>query len=114
MLKFFLHLSPEEQLDRFRQRLEDPARQWKISEADYSERGFWRAYIDAYEEALARCSTRLAPWYVIPSDHKWVRNLAIARIIADHLEAMKLQTPPVRVDLADIRLRYHEAVRDAK
>jgi len=112
VLKFFLHLSREEQLDRFAKRLEDPARQWKISESDYVERGFWPAYLDAYEEALARCSTAASPWWVIPADHKWARNLAVARIIADRLEAIGLKTPPVRVDLADIRRRYHEAVRE--
>lgn len=111
ILKFFLHLSPEEQLARFAKRLEDPDRQWKISEADYTERRHWAAYTDAYEAALERCSTPHAPWYVIPSDHKWVRNLAVAQIIADRLEAMHLATPPVRVDLDDIRRRYHEAVR---
>lgn len=109
ILKFFLHISPEEQLDRFRERLEDPARQWKISETDYTERQFWPAYMRAYEDALAATSTAVAPWYVIPSDHKWVRNLAVAEIIAARLERMDLKTPPVRVDLADIRRRYHAA-----
>lgn len=113
VLKFFLHLSPEEQLKRFAKRLEDPARQWKISETDYTEREHWPAYMEAYEEAIARTSTRHAPWYVIPSDHKWVRNLAVARIIADRLESMHLKTPPVTVDLADISRRYHAADEQA-
>jgi PPK2 family polyphosphate:nucleotide phosphotransferase len=112
VLKFFLHISPEEQLARFARRLADPARQWKISETDYTERAFWPAYTRAYEEVLARCSTTDAPWYVIPSDRKWVRNLAVARIIADNLHKMELKTPPVHVDLSDIRRRYHEAVSD--
>jgi len=111
VLKFFLHISPEEQLARFAERLADPARQWKISETDYTERAFWPAYTRAYEEVLARCSTSDAPWYVIPSDRKWVRNIAVARIIADSLDKLELKTPPVRVDLSDIRRRYHEAVR---
>lgn len=110
VLKFFLDISPDEQLERFRKRLEDPARNWKISQSDYTEREYWDAYTDAYEDALARCSTAHAPWYVIPSNHKWGRNLAVARIIADHLEAMKLKTPAVHVDLDDIRRRYHAAV----
>lgn len=114
ILKFFLHLSPEEQLKRFARRLEDPARQWKISESDYTERTFWNAYTEAYEEAIERTSTEHAPWFVIPSDHKWVRNLAIGRIVADTLEGMNLKTPSVRVDLDDIRLRYHQAVKDQK
>lgn len=109
VLKFFLHIGAQEQLDRFRDRLEDPDRQWKISETDYTERKFWPAYLSAYEDALAATSTASAPWYVIPSNHKWVRNLAVAEIIAARLEVMHLKTPSVRVDLADIRRRYHEA-----
>jgi PPK2 family polyphosphate:nucleotide phosphotransferase len=108
ILKFFLHLSPEEQLKRFKKRLDDPARQWKISENDYIERKFWPDYITAYEEAILRTSSEQAPWYVIPSDHKWVRNLAVARIIADRMGAMNLKTPSVSVDLADIRRRFHK------
>jgi len=109
ILKFFLHISPDEQLKRFEKRLEDPSRQWKISESDYTERTYWHAYGEAYEEALSRTSTKHAPWYVIPADHKWVRNYAVARIIADQLEAIGLRTPPVRVDLDDIRRRFHRA-----
>lgn len=109
ILKFFLHISREEQLARFRQRLEDPARQWKISESDYSERALWADYVEAYQEALERTSTEQAPWYIIPSDHKWFRNLAISRIVADTLESMDLRLPPTRVDLAEIRAKYHAA-----
>lgn len=109
ILKFFLHISPEEQLKRFEKRLNDPDRQWKISQSDYTERAFWKDYSLAFEEALSRTSTPHAPWYAIPSDHKWVRNLAIAQIIAERLEAMDLKTPPVSVDLADIRRRFHRA-----
>jgi PPK2 family polyphosphate:nucleotide phosphotransferase len=113
ILKFFLHISPDEQLDRFRQRLKDPERQWKISESDYTEREHWDAYLDAYEEALKRTSTDLAPWYVIPSDHKWYRNFAVAETITGTLESMNLHTPPVRVDLADIQRRFHTLQRGA-
>ncbi|MEZ5785748.1 MAG: polyphosphate kinase 2 family protein [Xanthobacteraceae bacterium] len=109
ILKFFLHISPEEQLARFKQRLDDPARQWKISESDYSERELWPEYIKAYEEALERTSTAHAPWYVIPANHKWFRDLAISTIIADTMEEMKLTVPAPRVDLADIRRRFHAA-----
>ena len=73
ILKFCLHISPDEQLERFKQRLDDPARNWKISESDYAERELWPQYVEAYEEALARTSTEHAPWYVIPADHKWFR-----------------------------------------
>jgi PPK2 family polyphosphate:nucleotide phosphotransferase len=109
VLKFFLHISKEEQLKRFKARLDDPGKQWKISEADYEEREKWDDYMDAYEEALARCSTEDAPWYVIPANHKWFRNLAVARIVVEHMEALKLKYPKPSVDLARIREEYHEA-----
>ena len=109
ILKFFLHISKQEQLSRFKERLDDPAKQWKISESDYKEREFWEDYIAAYEDALSRCSTRQAPWFVIPSDHKWFRNLAIARIVVEHLEALDLKFPLPSVDLEHIRREYHSA-----
>lgn len=109
ILKFYLHISPEEQLDRFKQRLDDPARQWKISESDYDERKLWPKYIDAYENAIERTSTNWAPWFVIPSNHKWFRNLAISQIVADTMEDMGLKLPPSHVDLAEIRRKYHAA-----
>jgi PPK2 family polyphosphate:nucleotide phosphotransferase len=111
IMKFYLHISPQEQLARFEQRLEDPLRQWKISESDYSERELWPKYIAAYEEALEQTSTKHAPWYVIPSNHKWFRDLAISQIIADTMDEMGLKLPPTRVNLADIRRNYHAAVR---
>jgi len=114
ILKFFLHISPEEQLARFKQRLDDPSRNWKISENDYSEREFWPQYIEAYEDALSLTSTKRAPWYIIPSNHKWFRNLTVSRIIADTMDEMGLKLPPTRVDLADIRRKYHAAEREGK
>jgi len=109
ILKFFLHISPEEQLSRFKLRLDDPARNWKISEGDYSEREFWSAYVSAYEEALSKTSSKEAPWYVIPANHKWFRNLAISQIIADSMQEMGLKLPPTRVDLKEIAAKYHAA-----
>jgi PPK2 family polyphosphate:nucleotide phosphotransferase len=109
ILKFYLHISKEEQLKRFAARLEDPMKQWKISESDYEERGFWDDYMKAYEDALSRCTTRDAPWFVIPSDHKWFRNLAIARIVVEHLEALDMKLPEPSVDLGHIRREYHAA-----
>ena len=109
ILKFFLHISPEEQLERFKQRLDDPARNWKISEADYSERELWPKYTEAYEEALAKTSTAHAPWFVIPANHKWFRNLAASQIIAETMEDMKLKLPPTRVNLDEVRRKYHAA-----
>jgi PPK2 family polyphosphate:nucleotide phosphotransferase len=110
ILKFFLHISQEEQLDRFKERLDDPARQWKISESDYSERALWPAYVAAYEDALARTSTEHAPWYVIPSNHKWFRNLAVSRIVVEALEDLGMKLPKPNVDIDDIRRRYHQAL----
>ncbi|HVC95822.1 MAG TPA: polyphosphate kinase 2 family protein [Pirellulales bacterium] len=109
ILKFYLHISSEEQLKRFKDRLDDPAKQSKISEADCKERAYWDDYTAAYEDALSRCSTERAPWFIIPSDHKWFRNLAVARIVVEHLEELKLTFPPPAVDLEHIRREYHAA-----
>lgn len=112
ILKFFLHISKKEQLSRFEERLNDPGKQWKISESDYKEREFWGDYVAAYEEALSRCSTPHAPWFIIPSDHKWFRNLAVARIVVEYLEALDMKLPKPSVDLKRIRREYH-AAKDA-
>jgi PPK2 family polyphosphate:nucleotide phosphotransferase len=114
ILKFYLHISPEEQLERFKQRLDDPQRHWKISETEYSERELWPKYVEAFEEALERTSTKHAPWYVIPANHKWFRNLAISEIVADTLDDMDLKLPPTNVDLADIRRKYHAAKEERR
>ncbi|MQT11150.1 polyphosphate kinase 2 family protein [Segnochrobactrum spirostomi] len=109
ILKFFLYISKEEQLARFAKRLDDPARQWKISESDYTERALWDRYIEAYDAMLNHCSTPAAPWYVIPSNHKWFRNFAVSQIIAETLRDMKLEMPKPSVDLEAIRHAYHAA-----
>ena len=110
ILKFYLHISPAEQLERFKKRLDDPTRHWKISESDYTERELWAEYVGAFEEALERTSTRHAPWFVIPSNYKWFRNLAISTIVADTMADMDLKLPPAQVDIAAIRRKYHAAV----
>ncbi len=110
-LKFFLHISKEEQLRRFERRLKDPSRHWKISEADYAEREYWDDYITAFEDALSRCSTDKAPWFVIPANNKWARNVIIARILREAMEDMDPQMPEPTVDLKEIRKRYHKARR---
>ena len=109
ILKFFLHVSKGEQLERFKDRLDDPAKRWKISEADYNERDYWDEYTAAYEDAFSRCSTEQAPWFVIPADHKWFRNLAVARIVVEYLEGLKMSVPPPSVDIEEIRKEYHSA-----
>jgi PPK2 family polyphosphate:nucleotide phosphotransferase len=112
ILKFFLHISRDVQLARFKQRLDDPSRQWKISETDYSERELWPDYMDAYKDAISATCTKDAPWYVIPANHKWFRNLAVSQIIADTMDEMGLKLPPPHVDIADIRRKYHAAERE--
>jgi PPK2 family polyphosphate:nucleotide phosphotransferase len=112
ILKFYLHIDPEEQLERFRQRIEDPARHWKISDGDYAERPFWDAYTEAFEDALGKCSTDQAPWFVIPSNHKWFRNLAISRIVAETLESLNMKFPAPTVDIEEIRQKYHALVQE--
>jgi PPK2 family polyphosphate:nucleotide phosphotransferase len=109
ILKFYLHISKEEQLKRFANRLDDPSKQWKISEADYKERRFWDDYVSAFEDALSRCSTEHAPWFIIPANHKWFRNLAVARIVVEHLEALNMKYPKPTVDIEHIRHEYHAA-----
>ena len=114
ILKFFLHISKEEQLARFAQRLDDPHRNWKISESDYSERALWDDYIEAFEDTLEATSVKHAPWYVIPANHKWFRNLAVSQIMADTMEDLKLAFPKPTVNLDDIRQKYHAAVKAEK
>ncbi len=107
ILKFFLHISYEEQLRRFKQRLEDPTRQWKISEADYTEREYWADYETAYEEVFNKCSTTKAPWFIIPSDKKWFRNLAISQIIVEAMKKLDIEFLEPTVDINEIRKKYH-------
>ena len=109
IIKFFLHISKDEQLRRFKERLEDKSKQWKISETDYTEREHWKAYQQAFEDALSRCSTAEAPWYVIPANHKWFRNYAISQILVNHMESFGMKYPQPFVDIAQIRKQYYKA-----
>jgi PPK2 family polyphosphate:nucleotide phosphotransferase len=93
ILKFFLLISKEEQAKRFAARLEDSTKNWKFSPGDTKERKFWDDYMSAYEDAIRKCSTEAAPWYVIPANHKWFRNLAVAQILRDEMRSMKLEYP---------------------
>jgi PPK2 family polyphosphate:nucleotide phosphotransferase len=112
ILKFFLHISKDEQLRRFKQRLDDPQRRWKISEADYEERKFWKNYQEAYQDALSQTSTKHAPWFVIPANHKWFRNLVISRIVAESLESLEMKFPEPTVNIKDIKRKYHVAEKE--
>ncbi len=93
ILKFFLLIDQDEQKERLQARLDDPTKRWKFSSADLEERKRWDAYMAAYEEMLERCSPKNAPWYVIPSNRKWFRNLAVADILADTLDDLHLPYP---------------------
>ena len=104
ILKFFLHISKEEQRKRFEARIQDSSRNWKLSLPDFEERKHWENYTEAYEEALSRCSTEHAPWYVIPSDRKWVRNYVVADLIVQALDRMRLKYPAPSVDISKVVL----------
>ena len=109
IIKFFLHISKEEQLERFKQRLDDPARNWKISPSDYKERALWDDYTEAFEDVFTETSTKDAPWYIIPSNHKWFRNLAVSQIVGATMEDLGMKMPKPQVDLKAIREQYHQA-----
>ena len=106
ILKFYLHISPEEQLRRLKKRLDDPERWWKVSEADFRERQHWDDYRHAFEAMFRHCSSKQAPWFIVPANHKWYRNLVVSRIVVEYLESMDLQLPPATADIAMIRRRY--------
>ena len=94
VVKFFLYISRDEQRDRMQRRLDDPGRNWKFSEADLEERKHWDDYMAAFEDALSRCSTADAPWYVVPANRKWFRDHLVATVLRDTLRAMDPRTPP--------------------
>ena len=104
VVKFFLHISKDEQKRRLESRLEDPDKLWKFSINDVQERAYWDDYQQAYQDALNNCSTNYAPWYVIPANKKWYRNLVIARAIADTLEAMNPQYPEAEINQKNIKI----------
>lgn len=104
VVKFFLHISRAEQGQRLQARIEDSSKHWKLSEADFAERKFWPQYVRAYEDILEHTSKKHAPWFVIPSDHKWVRNVSISRILVDTMQRMQLQYPAVTVDVSKLKI----------
>ena len=105
ILKFYLHISKAEQRKRLEARVEDPTKNWKISPADIAERKRWGAYVAAYEDALSRCSTKDAPWFIIPANHKWFRNLAVSQIIVEALEEMDMKFPKPSFDISKVRVK---------
>lgn len=104
ILKFFLHISPEEQAKRFRDRLQRPEKNWKFSRGDLDKRRQWYDYQQAYQDVLEKCTTEVAPWHVIPADRKWYRNTVIARTIVSTLETIDPQYPTTTEDLTGITI----------
>jgi PPK2 family polyphosphate:nucleotide phosphotransferase len=104
ILKFFLHISKDEQKKRLQDRLSDPTRYWKFSLQDIEERKFWPDYQRAYEDVLNKCSTKHAPWYIVPANHKWYRNLVVAGTIVKSLRDMKMEYPAPTVDLTKVSI----------
>jgi PPK2 family polyphosphate:nucleotide phosphotransferase len=104
ILKFYLHISRDEQTRRLQARIDDKKKHWKLSDADIHERQFWPRYMEAYNDVLSATSRKHAPWFVIPSDNKWYRNVAISAIIFDLLKSLKLKYPEPTVDASTIKL----------
>lgn len=102
LVKFFLHISKEEQRKRLQARLDDPTKRWKFSRADLEERKLWPLYQRAYEDALTRCNTEYAPWHIVPSDRKWYRNLVVSRVLKTVLEEMDPQFPPAEPGIEEL------------
>jgi len=102
VVKFFLHISKDEQRRRFEERLRDPTKQWKLSPSDFEDRKHWDDYVAAYEDVLTRCSTSDAPWLIVPADKKWFRNFAVSRILVEALEALDMRFPKPTVDVSRI------------
>lgn len=94
ILKFFLHISKDEQKERLEARLKDPSKNWKFNVKDLDERALWDDYQEAYEDALTRCSTEHAPWYIVPANRKWFRNWLVSDLIVQTLQDMKPAYPP--------------------
>jgi PPK2 family polyphosphate:nucleotide phosphotransferase len=104
IVKFFLHLSKDEQAERLQQRLDNPEKHWKFAKSDLDERLLWDEYQQAFADAIQRTSTDAAPWYVIPADRKWYRNLVISQILVNLLESLHMQWPQAEEGLADITI----------
>ena len=114
ILKFFLHISHAEQTRRLQARIDTPDKRWKLSPADFEERRFWGKYCSAYEEILRHTSHKEAPWFVIPSDHKWYRNVAISQILVQAMKGLDLKYPKPTFDPTGINLADESAASAAK
>lgn len=104
ILKFFLHISREEQACRFEARLSDPKKRWKVKESDFVDRRCWDEYQEAYEEAISNTSCAHAPWFIIPADHKWYRDVAVSKIVVDAMQSLGMRYPEPAFDPKKIKL----------
>ena len=104
VLKFYLHISKDEQKERLESRIEDPTKHWKVTASDIRERAYWDDYMQAYEVMLQKCSTEWAPWHIIPADKKWYRDLVITECIVDTLEKLDMKYPEPTIDVTKLRI----------
>ena len=104
VLKFYLHISKDEQKERLESRIEDPTKHWKVEASDIRERAYWEDYMQAYEVMLQKCSTEWAPWHIIPANKKWYRNLVITERIVDTLKKLDMRYPEPSVDITKLRI----------
>lgn len=104
IVKFFLHISRDEQRARLQERLDNPAKHWKFEHGDIAERAHWNAYTEAYEQAISETSTDRAPWYIVPSDRKWYRNLVVSQVLIDELAALQMSYPEPAIGIENITI----------
>jgi polyphosphate kinase 2 (PPK2 family) len=104
ILKFFLHISKDEQKERLQERLDIPEKQWKLSPGDLKERLLWEDYTKAFEDVLSKTSNSYAPWYIIPANRNWYRNWLISSILVDELKSLKMKYPDPQEDLSKIKI----------
>src|SRR5919197_2019701 len=105
ILKFFLHISKDEQKKRLIERLQDPTKHWKISESDLQHRKYWDKYMESYEIVLGVCSTKYAPWYIVPANSKWFRNWVVAQVVTKTLNSLKLSYPQPKIDIPKFSIK---------
>jgi polyphosphate kinase 2 (PPK2 family) len=104
IIKFFLNIDREEQKKRLQARLDDPRKRWKFNPGDVEERKYWDDYMKAYEDVLNKTSTSWAPWVIVPSNHKWFRNMVVATYIVDALESFKMSYPEPSIDHSKVKI----------
>jgi PPK2 family polyphosphate:nucleotide phosphotransferase len=105
ILKFFLQISKDEQRDRLQARLDHPQKYWKVNPEDLKERQYWDKYVEAFEDVFRQCSTKHAPWFIIPSNTKWYRNVAISQIIIEALDGLKMKYPKSQFDVSKMKVK---------